>query len=156
DTGIKDTLEHVIVGPKDTLIALGEGRILRSTDAGEHWVTVKNADPTERWEDVIAGPKDTLITVGMNGKIVRSTDAGEHWVAVKDSGTKNWLIQVVTGPKDTVIAVGRGPTIVRSTDAGEHWVTIREEPEPRLMLPPGFSGTFSGRIDTPLLTHVIV
>ena len=98
-----------------------DGRIVRSTDAGQTWTVV--------YENLL-GPQTltntTMITasiglvVGDNGRILRTTDGGMNW-NVTPSGIAG-VIRAVRCLTSTLCLAGGGYSgLLRSTDAGASW-----------------------------------
>lgn len=100
------------------LIATGDGRILRSADAGGTWAEAAPAGAPLLALD--AAPDLSLaLTVGAGGRLLRSVDAGIGWAPVS-SGTSVTLraVRIAAG---AAWAVGDAGTVLRSGDGGATW-----------------------------------
>lgn len=64
-------------GQKAWSVSIG-GRIIKTTDGGDHWAVVDGTDHLTLW-DICRVDEDTLWSVGKRGIIVRSTDGGGTW-----------------------------------------------------------------------------
>ena len=101
----------------DTWIAVGDGGILRSTDALA-WSQVLD-DPIVLTAVTLVSA-NTWVAVGTGG-IWRSTNDGETWTSIHASGDFTAVASDGTG---NVLAVGEMGTLVRSTDTGATFTAL--------------------------------
>ncbi len=115
-----------------TMFAISGSRLLRTTDGGEHWLTVfTETRPNVALTDVIADAFDAkrVYLVFSNATIARSTDGGTAWEPFFTVENENRIIQVLVHPKDTrVITVAtESEWLYRTTDGGATWTHLRPE-----------------------------
>jgi len=125
------TLKKVITDSynRNTVYAATSKELLKSTDNGESWTTLKRFDDniTDVWMDVA----DTrMIMVGLAGSgIWRTADGGKVWVEERDAlskfdGASNIISITQLGRtiKNYLISTDHG--LLKTTDGGESWYDI--------------------------------
>jgi DNA-binding beta-propeller fold protein YncE/photosystem II stability/assembly factor-like uncharacterized protein len=132
----------------DTLFAIVETKLYKSTDGGESWGLVGGGLPPDEWVVSVAlSPNytdDQTLFAGLSsgltgGGFYRSTDGGHSW-RLACLGLSDLLVQGVAVSPDyaddaTVFARSHRQGLFRSTDGGAHWKALgeryAEEPEDR-------------------------
>lgn len=114
-----------------TLVAVGDaGTIIRSTDKGLSWATVREAAVPQalRLESLSFGDAATGVAVGQSGAVLRTTDAGLHWQAIREGVVPGLTYTAVAfADATTVVAAAADspiPRLLRSTDAGATWQPV--------------------------------
>ncbi len=115
-----------------------DGDIFRSSDAGEHWQTVKRVDGVAI-TDMVMDPHDsrTLYVGTQSEGILKTSDGGMTWVQIKKQFSEQFsdarrVIQVVVDPVDSkVVYLVSKYGILKSLDGGETWNALT------LTSPPG-------------------
>jgi photosystem II stability/assembly factor-like uncharacterized protein len=129
------------------LMALGNGRIVRSTDGGHEWHMVR--PPGGRlvgfsWVNdstVVAVGSATAVTRDLSGGlIVRSTDSGRTWSNVFVSNQK--YAGVAFASAEVGIVAGDDGAILRSTDLGMTWTYLAPITE-EMLTGVAFAGPFA-------------
>lgn len=116
-------------------LAVGIGKILKSTNGGESWAQINNpATKTLRGVAFYPGATGgggnevTALAVGNVGTIIRTTDKGETWTSIASGTTSNLKDVCAFYPKDlltfqdTAVVVGDNGTVLITTDFGLNWV----------------------------------
>jgi photosystem II stability/assembly factor-like uncharacterized protein len=119
-------IECLAIDPKTpTTVYAGTwgGGVLRSTDAGDHWVAVSSGLPSGLVVCLAIDPRTpSTLYAGSNG-IYHSTDRGDHWTAVSSGLPSGFVSCLAIDPRtpSTLYAGIRGSGVFRSTDNGNHW-----------------------------------
>jgi photosystem II stability/assembly factor-like uncharacterized protein len=101
--------------------AVGDtGRILRSLDGGQTWVSSGEQLTRFTFNGVFSIGANLAIVVGDYGMIYRTSNGGATW-DLRSSGTNRRLNGVWFVNSSYGLAVGDSGTIVRSTDRGLTW-----------------------------------
>jgi photosystem II stability/assembly factor-like uncharacterized protein len=95
-----------------TAFAVGNDKVLRTTDGGTTWDTQTAPAGTGSLMDVSALDGDTAWAVGNSGSIIETVDGGATWTTMA-SGTTNDLKSVYAVDAGHVWAVGSGGTVLR-------------------------------------------
>lgn len=125
--------------PKIVFGAIEEGYIIRSTDGGATWETIKNG-PEFDSHTVTVMPDDPNVVVSTSGKgVFRSVDGGSHFVPANEGMTRRYMAQLAVHPDAPAVlftaasagppATWRGPQganaeFYRSDDQGRHWTAL--------------------------------
>ncbi len=107
-----DTLLGMIVGEK--------GRIIKTTDSGEHWELLENGLEYVLFSSSHFINADTIITTSYNG-IYKSTDGGVNWTKINDFLTKD----LVFLDENLGYAVGKNK-LYKSQNGGEDWILFEQ------------------------------
>ncbi len=124
--GLRIALSGVSFLDSSTVIIVGYGMILRSSDAGVTWrgIHIPGLDKTLTAVSFAGSSTGTAVGITTNGSagtIMRTTDAGRSW-AIQSSGVFPGLQSVYFTDSSTGTAVGHGGAIARTTDGGTTWV----------------------------------
>jgi len=136
--------------------AVEEGYIVRSTDGGETWATIKDGSEFDS-HTVTVMPDNADVIVSTSGKgVFRSSDGGSHFVPASDGMTRRYTAQLVVHPDAPSVlftaasagppATWRGPQganaeFYRSDDQGQQWSALRKGlPETILPAPRAVTG----------------
>lgn len=110
--------------PTDKVIwaAGSNGKVVRSDDAGRHWV----AQPTptvENLQGIAAWDSNRAVGVGGDGVLIQTEDAGKTWqaVAVPKSEVANKLLSVRAYGNGVAWAVGELGAVLKTLDFGKTW-----------------------------------
>jgi photosystem II stability/assembly factor-like uncharacterized protein len=103
------------------VVAIGERRVLFSTDAGVSW-SVGASVPANLYDVEFRGPIGVI--VGGSGVILRSTDAGVTWSRIT-TDVGELLRGVAFTGDSTAVAVGSNGVVLRSGDAGRTWHQVK-------------------------------
>ena len=114
------TLFGVAFGPGGVGLAVGgEGKILRTTNAGYGWISQASGTTTGLASASFANANVATIVGG--NVILRSTDGGTSWFP-QTSGTTAGLGSVFLSGPNSATVVGSGGTVLRTTDGGISWL----------------------------------
>ncbi|MFB0536347.1 MAG: hypothetical protein ACETWR_15335, partial [Anaerolineae bacterium] len=136
-------IQKIVASPDfqedDTLFAIVEAKIYKSTDGGESWGLVGGGLPSDEWVVSLAlSPNyadDQTLFAGVSsgptgGGVYKSTDGGHSW-RLACLGLSDLVVQgVAVSPNyaddATVFARSYRQGLFRSTDGGAHWTTLGE------------------------------
>lgn len=133
-----DSLNGVAVGSR-----LGQGLILRTTNAGNPWLAQTFANTFSFYRVAFPSP-DTGYAVGESGVIVKTTNRGQSW-SLLTSGTTNSLLSVKFTSTETGW-VASGNTVLRTTNGGQNWTThaVSQDPVQAISFPTSSTGYAAG------------
>ena len=124
--GIYITGMDVYRNDPDTLYAVGENLILRSTNRGESWDSIYSmgadigalkVDPTD--SKLVY---TTWYNFSQHGNVVvRTTDGGETWKALGGTGFHPTVLIEIDPIQPNIVYIGFEFVLVRTTDRGESW-----------------------------------
>jgi photosystem II stability/assembly factor-like uncharacterized protein len=131
-TGVR--IKSIAINPLDhynIYIGTVDDRLYRSTDAGQTWCHLSQADMAV---DIIAiaihpfGP-DTIY-VGTDAGMYKSTDAGDNWqMLYPPQGVRNDYRAIVINPAyPNIIIAGGASNEWKSTDSGQTWEEMPIDP----------------------------
>jgi photosystem II stability/assembly factor-like uncharacterized protein len=104
---------HVFIGSAPT-------GVLRSTDNGESWTTLRGELDSTTSLSMAVGPEDRLFASVWNRGVFTSTDNGESWAPLEALGSRVSSIQFA--PDGTMFMNAALPYVLRrSEDGGRHW-----------------------------------
>ena len=119
-------LYYIVQSKAGTLLVVGEaGTLLRSTDNGDEWQSVR-APYEGSYFGAVAASDGSLLTFGLRGNVFRSTDEGESWSSI-DTGDRRTLMGGTGGEDGSVIIVGAAGAVLQSDDAGASFSAIPTE-----------------------------
>lgn len=103
------------------IVAAGSGRLYRTDNGFESYVTLTNA--TFGQLTAVAFANDTFGLIGNNsGRIYRTTDAGDTWTETATGiGTSYTITDLSMPSPDTAYACVYAVGVIRSTDGGLTW-----------------------------------
>ena len=102
----------------------GVPSVLKTTDSGENWQDVNNAQPHNCWA-IDTFDNQTIVSVGFDGggaPIVRSTDGGQSWTLTRYTGGP--VIRDVDMVSGQVGYMAAGSQILKSTNGFASWTTV--------------------------------
>ena len=105
--------------------ATADGGLLRSTDAGDSWKSIKS-ESMQHFGGELAAVGNTVFYIGSgapNGRVFRSVDAGNSWTMF-NTGLVNQTILSIAVLSEKSLYVGTDDGVFRSTDGGESWTQI--------------------------------
>ncbi|MBN4076195.1 hypothetical protein JYT16_00605 [Gemmatimonas aurantiaca] len=106
----------------NTFVVTAIGSILKSSDNGVTWKTVKLPTSELMRDTKLLGSLG--VSVGLKGNILRSTDAGDTWLAIK-SPTKSNLTSVYLHLPSVWYIAGSGGEVWETSDGGETWKSLQ-------------------------------
>jgi len=124
--GSRDAFYGVCVPAPNVYWAVGRGgKIVRSDDAGQHWVAqpVKEAEGVAL-QAIAAWDVHHAVVVGDHGMILQTADGGLHWHKVPFDDGDHKLLNVRAGTDGQGWAVGEFDTVLQTDDYGTHWKNI--------------------------------
>jgi photosystem II stability/assembly factor-like uncharacterized protein len=98
------------------------GTILRTSDAGQHWETIKTDAASWSLAAVDFTDLNNGWVVGFSGQLLHSTDGGKTW-AVQKNPAKSWLTSIAPDQSNRLWIAGDNQLLV-STDSGATWNSI--------------------------------
>jgi photosystem II stability/assembly factor-like uncharacterized protein len=101
----------------DTIIAIGSGFVMRSTNSGVKWDSIR----VQGSLGSIACKGNRLIAVGPRGEIFTSTDAGLTWQQ-ESSGVTSDLYSIAMADSSTALVSGVMGVILKTINGGVSWV----------------------------------
>ena len=140
-----DSLNGVAVGSR-----LGQGLILRTTNAGNPWLAQTFGNTPSFYRVAFPSP-DTGYAVGESGVIVKTTNRGQSWFSLT-SGTTNSLLSMKFITTETGW-VASGNAVLRTTNGGQTWTThpASQDPIQAISFPTsstGYAAAFSSLYKT--------
>lgn len=122
-----DIIRSIKICSNGYIFAETPGKILRSTDEGKTWGTIKYAY-TEG--PIAIGPNDEIYATGMNG-VYYSYDYGQSWgynsILFNYHGQEvGAFIYCVTTDKEGRVYLGTSTGVMRSDDKGHSWKNSEE------------------------------
>jgi photosystem II stability/assembly factor-like uncharacterized protein len=113
------------------------GVILKTTDAGGHWVAL-NPGITEQLASIWFTDPNTGYAVGGNqtpAKLLKTTDAGNTW-SLQEYGSWNRLYSVQFVTPSIGYTAGVVGTLLKTTNAGGSWFPLSAGTSQWFVLPP--------------------
>ena len=102
--------------------AVGELKILKTTNSGNNWTIVYNASG-ETYNAISMVSETVGWAVGNSGKILKTSDGGDSWQPQTSGVTVN-LNDVSFWSSTEGLAVGAGGTVLRTFDGGVTWTPL--------------------------------
>ena len=110
----------------DTGVVVGEGAILRTSNGGNNWDTLKHPDNTgsnELYSNVLFNNSNTGWIVGSTGDILKSTNSGINWTSHRIGSVNNFSdIQFLDANTGHVA----GWSLLRTTNSGMNWNIVAD------------------------------
>ena len=100
------------------------GRLHRTQDGGESWMTLPSAPRLDR---IVAARPNRLFATTVAGRLTTSPDAGATWRTLPLSGVHSLC---ALDPRNLLLS--RQAAILRSTDGGQSFETVFKVPAPRI------------------------
>ncbi len=106
----------------------GDGKIVRSEDAGATW-RVQQSGTRHNLQSIAAWDTRRAVAVGNEGVVLVTEDAGETWEQVEAPRSEvfNKLVRVITRADGEAWAVGGMSAVFRSRDYGRTWERLVDE-----------------------------
>ena len=116
------------------IIAYGSTAIVRTTNSGRSWTTIKG--PTRRsgrrtvalrLRDVDMTSRSSGFALDTNGRVWRTTNSGRRWTEMAGVGTDDGLALAFGSPSSGFLTLEQYPAdsdvayVLRTTDSGRHW-----------------------------------
>ncbi len=116
------------------IIAYGSTAIVRTTNSGRSWTTIKG--PTRRsgrrtvalrLRDVDMTSRSSGFALDSNGRVWRTTNSGRRWTEMSGVGTDDGLALAFGSPSSGYLTLEQYPAdsdvayVLRTTDSGRHW-----------------------------------
>ena len=117
----------------ETLLAIGQGMVLRSTDGGDTWMPLQNYGKSLEMfpNSPTAVLNESIFYIGSpNAGLQRSVDSGKSWNVVNVTSDKSYIGKLIVHKenskgKDTLpIIYGSVGDMIKTTDKGQSWKTI--------------------------------
>ena len=122
--GARDSFYGIAAPAPTTIWAVGrDGKIVRSEDAGAHWVA-QASGTVENLQSIAAWSSTEAVVVGNASVVLTTADGGQHWKAVAKVPSQSEarkLIRVRLGADGVARAVGEFGTVLASEDKGISW-----------------------------------
>jgi DNA-binding beta-propeller fold protein YncE len=121
-SGTGATLAGIVTLDSMTAIAAGrDGSILRTTDAGNTWISLPLLPLFfHPWIDISFFNQTTGCVVADNGHVATTTDGGKNWAWRVTPGGRTCLSALFTGPANIYVGADSG-WIYHSQDTGSTW-----------------------------------
>jgi photosystem II stability/assembly factor-like uncharacterized protein len=114
-----------LAGQQDLLACGEKGTLLRSTDGGIHWDSLKS--PTERALSSLAISENKGVAIGSYGTIVRTVDGGKTWTSEYPEKEKS-LSSISFADPEHGLAAGGERMLLWSNDSGRTWTSSKSLP----------------------------
>lgn len=105
---------------QDTGYILGGGKILKTINAGDVWITDK--DGPSNINAFSFRNSQLGYAAGSNGNIYKTTDGGTHWEKLKSGTTNN--LKFLSFPSDKIGYVFDDSTVIKTKDGGNSWSQV--------------------------------
>jgi photosystem II stability/assembly factor-like uncharacterized protein len=131
-SALSNTMLGVAFCDSMTVVAVGNQRIIRSTDAGLNWTGSSGFSPL--WNVEALSPQ-TLIAVGFasNSPVLRSTNAGAKWDTIQGLRKMTGTV-AFCGPDTGYVATSSG-ALWRSVNGGITWDSVGRAPSSDMASP---------------------
>lgn len=110
-----------ILHPDTVFICGNYGKILRTYNGGQNWITVYSDTNVQLWDIKFVSP-DTGFVAGSSGTILKTTNKGDNWIALQ-SGISNAL-QGMYFLNSTTGFVSGSLIVLKTTDSGVSWTDL--------------------------------
>ena len=117
-TTVESDITKFAVSGKAIYAATADGELVRSTDMGNWWQSIKH-EAMYDFDGELAALGTTIFYVG-DGRVFHSTDAGNSWT-MYNSNLTNQEILSMTALSEKILYVGTLNGVFRSTDGGKSW-----------------------------------
>ncbi len=138
---------------KNVYIGTSRGEIIKSSDSGTSWQTIKRFDRDV--EKVIMSPKDSRVIFAVieGGIIFRTQDSGNSWNNLKEKSDelknmKTFKDLAAVGDEKNTLLLVTVSELLKSTDDGESWEKIK-------LITPSREGTINSATVSPKNTAEI-
>jgi len=114
-----------LVGQQDLLACGEKGTLLRSTDGGIRWHSLKS--PTKRALSSLAFSGNTAVAVGSYGAMVSTVDSGRTWSSQLPEKEKS-LSSISFADQEHGLVAGGEEMLLWSSDGGRTWTSSKTLP----------------------------
>lgn len=104
-------------------IVTGDGRILRTTNAGQNWTEV-HTDLPKQYKNMAFIDSQTGFIAGSQGEILKTTDAGANWTNVFTGSSTKHFKGIYFYDSNYGYVVGLSGIMYRTLDGGTTWSSI--------------------------------
>jgi len=114
--------------------ACGDGKILRSIDAGKSWRTVFSGTADEYITNIAYSPLSRAMVATTSKGGVLHANSTSRWRYARISG--QYLSEIAFVPArtgETIIVAGDKGTLARSVDGGKHWSRVKLPSQRRIL-----------------------
>lgn len=121
-------ISEVVIASENSIIAVGFGRVIQSSDGGKTWKTLPLRG--DFFASVVFTDTETGYIIGYNGTLLKSTDGGNSWQNISSDikGNRiNSFRKIVKTGSNELIILGNSGRVWRSTDNGMSWTYYRLE-----------------------------
>jgi photosystem II stability/assembly factor-like uncharacterized protein len=115
-------LESVAFADDSTVVAVGYGLVLRSTNGGKSWSPLKNLD-SDFYKSICFPSEKIGYIVGFGGEILKTTDGGASWSSLESASSYApkrfnavFFIDILRG-----VICGDDGLMWRTSDGGASW-----------------------------------
>jgi photosystem II stability/assembly factor-like uncharacterized protein len=104
--------------PDTVFISGNYGKILRTVNGGQNWVTLYS-DTTLQFWGLFFTTSNTGYVAGSNGRIMKTTNKGDNWTNL--SSTTSTALDGIYFVNENTGYVGGANIFLKTTDAGQTW-----------------------------------
>lgn len=108
-----------IIHPDTVLISGNYGKILRTVNGGNNWITLYSDTTIQFWGLYFVN-SNTGFVAGSYGRIMKTTNKGDNWVI--QLSTVQTALDGIFFINETTGYVGGANVILKTTDAGQVWI----------------------------------
>jgi len=118
------SIYSLAVDKQGNLLAGSTGKLYRSTDLGQNWVSIDNNQITSNINDIAVNSSDHIFAATTNGGVYRSTDDGANWTQVNNGFLYNYAYALAINEDDDIFVTGEMAGIYKSTNNGDNWTSV--------------------------------
>lgn len=118
-------VDFAFLNSQDGYMLLGNGKFLRTNDAGKHWNSFSMLPSNLSGNVASFAFVDSMegFVVGDGGRIAKTSDGGKNW-QLQNSGVKDFLHDVAAASGTKAWAIGGNRTVLKTDDGGANWLKI--------------------------------
>ena len=118
------SIYSLAVDKQGNLLAGSTGKLYRSTDFGQNWVSIDNNQINSIINDIAVNSLDHIFAATTNGGVYRSTDDGANWTQVNNGFLYNYAYAIAINEDDDIFVTGEMAGIYKSTNNGDSWTAL--------------------------------